>query len=123
MKTKAKTEPDIRIEPVKGQRGEAAAHPFTFVAADAVAEHGGRRYRVIIYGAYNARGLIGPEHNGIAVLDEDAKDVVTDRICPETTGYFGPSKKQIDEWRRLVEADDEEFVQLVNASERLRHAI
>jgi hypothetical protein len=121
MKTAAK--PEIRIEPKKGERGSATVLPFMFVAADAVVAHGQKQYRILIYGAYNAYGLIGPEQNGIAVLDESSKQVVADRERPASSGYFGPTQNQIALWRKLVEADEEEFRNTVNSFSRLRYEI
>ena len=54
-----------------------------------------RKFRLLLYGAYNACGLIGSEYNGVAVLDEYARNVVADNIAQESSGYFGPSVKQI----------------------------
>ena len=121
MKTKA--EPRITTEPRQGVQGQAKAGPFCFVNADALVEHEGRHYRVVLYGAYDAQGLIGPEYNGIGVLCEDDKTVVADNICRENSGYFGPSRRQIEEWRRIVEADTEEFKRTVNSSPRPRYRI
>ena len=123
MKTKTKAAPEIRTEPVQGVRGEGKAGPLQFVNAEALVEHEGRHYRVVIYGAYNAGGIIGPELNGIGVLCEDDKTVVADNICRENSGYFGPSRRQVEEWRRIVEADTEEFKKTVNSSPRLRYSI
>lgn len=82
-----------------------------------------RHFRVLLYGAYNAMGLIGPEFNGIAVLDEDNKAVVCDCICKEQSGYFGPSKRQIEEFGRVIKLPWPEFRDLVNKSERPRFAL
>jgi len=54
-----------------------------------------RTFRIITYQAYNAFGLIGPEFNGVAVLDEDQKQVLCDNIEREQTGYFGVSAAQV----------------------------
>lgn len=60
----------------------------------------GTDYIILIAGAYDAYGLIGPEHNGIVVLDDTNKQVVFDQDTPQQSGYFGPSKAQ---WERLDE--------------------
>lgn len=60
------------------------------------------RLRIILYAALNANGLIGPEFNGIAVLDEKDKQVVCDGINRESSGYFGPSTAQTTMWESLV---------------------
>ena len=64
---------------------------------------GGTTYVIGIAGAYNAYGMIGPEHNGIFILDDDAKRVVLDRHCEELSGYFGPSQAQWEEMKRIAE--------------------
>lgn len=64
---------------------------------------GGTTYVIGIAGAYDAYGLIGPEHNGIFILDDDAKRVVLDRHCEELSGYFGPSQAQWEEMKRIAE--------------------
>lgn len=97
--------------------------PFTFVSCDEKRIVGADEYRVVLYGAYNAGGLIGPERNGIAVLSESLKAVICDEIACEGTGYFGPSKKQIAEFEKLMTCSPEEFVMTVNASDRLRSQI
>lgn len=58
----------------------------------------GTEYVIIIAGAYNAFGLIGPEHNGIAVLDDTNKRVVLDQDTPQQSGYHGPN---IAQWARF----------------------
>jgi hypothetical protein len=57
-------------------------------------------YLVGIAGAYNAYGLIGPEHNGIFILDDTNKQVILDRDTEISSGYHGPSQAQ---WNRLKE--------------------
>lgn len=64
---------------------------------------GGRTYVIGIAGAYDAFGLIGPEHNGIFILDDDAKRVVLDRHMPIASGYNGPSAEQWAEFKRIAE--------------------
>ena len=78
-------------------------------------------YVVGIAGAYNAFGLIGPEHNGIFVLNDTAKTVDTDRVCEESTGYFGPSKRQWAELARVMRMPDAEFLAWLKATPRYRH--
>ncbi|OCG90022.1 hypothetical protein LMG667_03355 [Xanthomonas euvesicatoria] len=40
---------------------------------------GARHFKIVVASAYNAGGLIGSEHNGVAVLDVDRGTVVTER--------------------------------------------
>lgn len=79
-----------------------------------------RLFRVITYQAYNAMGLIGPESNGIAVLDEDRKCVVSDEIEKQDSGYFGASVAQQKLMEKILAMDAKTFIAFVNASRRLR---
>lgn len=80
---------------------------------------GGRRFAVLIAGAYDA-GIIGPEHNGIVVLDEDNRSVVLDRHCEEQSGYGGPSPAQYREARRILSMPWEEFLEFCTEHPRYR---
>lgn len=84
-----------------------------------------RSFRVIVYGAYNAMGLIGSEHNGIAVLDEDNRAIVCDRIAEEDSGYFGPSKRQLELFDDIAKLSWPAFRDYINEScaHRLRNKI
>jgi hypothetical protein len=79
-----------------------------------------RNFVIFIYGATNVYGLIGPEDNGIAILDEDNKRVILDGHCRENTGYFGPSQKQINEFNRIMGMTWGEFKDFVNSNNRSR---
>lgn len=82
-----------------------------------------RKFRVIVYGAYNAFGLIGPEKNGIAILDENNRAVLADEIEKADSGYFGPSNNQLARIREILEMGFEDFRSLVNNSGRNRYEI
>ncbi len=82
-----------------------------------------RAFRVIVYGAYDAFGLIGSEKNGIAVLDEDNRSVLCDEIALESSGYFGPSNRQLESFDSIVAMPWAEFRDLINASPRARYSI
>lgn len=82
-----------------------------------------RKFRLIIYGAYNALGLIGSECNGIAVLDEDNKEVVCDEMSKADTGYFGPTKEQLKLYDYLMKASDTNFKNIINTHPRARYKI
>lgn len=97
--------------------------PYIGVSRDRIVKKGKTRFRILLYGAYNAFGLIGSEHNGICVLNEDDKSVVTDGVLPVDSGYFGPAKIQLDLFDKLVKATAREFREIVNASDRLRYSI
>lgn len=83
----------------------------------------GTDYLVGIAGAYNAFGLIGPEHNGIFVLDDTNKAVVLDRHFEQSSGYSGPGKAQWLELARIVrDITDAEFLTFIHTDPRSRLA-
>lgn len=82
-----------------------------------------RAFRVLVYGAYNAYGLIGSEKNGIAVLDEDNRSVLCDEITREDSGYFGPSNRQLESFNGITSMPWAEFRGLINAHNRTRYKI
>ena len=96
---------------------------FCGVSSDLIVEKGGRRFRIILYGAYNAFGLIGSECNGVAILDEDNKSVVCDAIAQADTGYFGPKQDQREAFKNLVNLDWEDFRAFINEHPRHRYEI
>lgn len=98
--------------------------PFVGVTRDKTVDFGpGKKFRIVVYGAYNACGLIGPERNGIAILNEDRRDVVTSDIEPITTGYFGPSQRQIDAWEKICKMKWKTFRAFCNESPNARYEI
>lgn len=70
---------------------------------------GKRTFRLVMYRAYNAMGLIGYENNGIAVLDEDRMAVVVDGITPAVSGYSMPTPQQTLAWQMLTTCSWSEF--------------
>lgn len=80
---------------------------------------GGRKFTVLIAGAYNA-GIIGPEHNGIAVLDENNHAVVLDQHVCEASGYQGPSSAQRAEAQRILAMDWDDFAKFCRENPRYR---
>lgn len=98
--------------------------PYMYVSADAIKElSDGRKFRVIIYGAYNALGLIGTECNGIAILNEIERDVVADEVLKANSGYDTPTLLQKKAFNTLINATDAKFIEYVNTRERLRYSI
>lgn len=97
--------------------------PYTNVSYDTTIKFGYRHFKIILYGAYNALGLIGSEKNGIAILDETLMQVVLDEHCCESSGYYGPSKEQVDEFNRIANLSESEFVEFVNSHPRTREPI
>lgn len=98
--------------------------PFMGVTLDVTKNYrNGRKLRFILYGAYNAFGLVGPESNGIAVLDNEKRQVVTDEIQKESTGYFGPSQQQIEFFHTLTSMSWSQVQSYINNTKRLRYEI
>lgn len=81
---------------------------------------GGITYAIGIAGAYNAGGLIGPEYNGIFVLDDTNKRVLTDRESEESSGYFGPSKAQWDALKTAMQLPEKAFLHWIQSTPRYR---
>ena len=79
-------------------------------------------YKVGIAGAYNAFGLIGPEHNGLFGLNDTNKTVVLDRHAEELSGYHGPSKAQWAELEAWMTCSGQSFLARVAANPRNRNA-
>lgn len=100
-----------------------AVGQYVGVQADSTKVVAGVSYRVIVYGAYNALGLIGSECNGIAVLNETDCNVVLDEDTKESSGYFGASERQMRRWKEIMEMDESAFVAFVNGHKRARYEI
>ena len=84
-----------------------------------------RTFTIVLSTAYNAFGLIGPEFNGLAVLDDDNMAVVADRIAEANHGT-APTRSQLELFQRVT--TDEAFTyadlaQLVNSSDRNRYEL
>lgn len=97
--------------------------PYEGVTMDAIRDIGSEKYRILLYAAYNAMGLIGSECNGIVVLSEDRCDIVCDELGRESSGYFGPSQAQLALFEKLSTCTAKEFRATVNASKRLRYSV
>lgn len=96
--------------------------PYTGISREAALEFPevGRRFRLAIYAAFNAHGLIGSEDNGIVLLDEDKRFVVLDQHFQEFSGYYGPTVRQIDEFERITKLNWTEFCEFVAVHPRAR---
>ena len=97
--------------------------PFERVTGDKIREVGQEKYRILIYGAYNAMGLVGSESNGIAVLSEDRGNVVCDELCCEPEKSSGSSAIQTEMFNNLLICSEAEFRSIVNGSARSRYSI
>lgn len=77
-------------------------HPYEYIAecCERILTIAGKKVKIylMLYGAYNARGLIGPEFNGLVILNDTRKKVVLDGAFAEGYGWYpgygGPSEKQ-----------------------------
>ena len=76
--------------------------------------------RLLVYGAYDAGGLIGSEFNGIAVLDERERRVLTDREAQEPSGYNGPSARQIRRFEELAAMPQARFAEWLKKHDNYR---
>ncbi len=106
-----------RVGPYVGVQRDV---PMKFTMPDACTV---RHFRVLLYAAYNAMGLIGSEGNGICILDEDNKEVLCDELAKIDSGYFGASATQQATLRYLVGGSWTTFRSTVNTSPRRRWMI
>ncbi|MDE2096220.1 MAG: hypothetical protein KGL39_03175 [Patescibacteria group bacterium] len=83
---------------------------------------GDRTYILGFACAYNAFGLIGPEKNGVFILDETKKAVVLDEHMRIDTGYFGRKPDHTAEIARLYALPDAAFLTFIKEHPRARGA-
>ena len=104
---------------------EPQVGPYVGVQADiALSFPGeGRNFRLLLYGAYNAMGLIGSECNGIAVLDEEKVQVLCDEIHKELSGWGGPSEGQWGTLKEMAKMPWPDFQSFINEHPRHRYEI
>ena len=76
------------------------------------------RYRLALYCAYNAGGLIGSEYNGIVVLDDTNKCVVADNL-----GVGLPQSDQTSLMSYMLKCSPKEFAKFINDAPRARFTI
>lgn len=101
--------------------------PYTGVQYDKIiafdTPEGKRKFRFLVYQAYNAFGLIGSECNGVAILDEDKKSVLCDEIAKQNSGWYGISPKQVKMAEGLIGMNWSNFKTFVNSNPRTRYEI
>jgi hypothetical protein len=85
-------------------------------------ENNGRSFRIALYGAFHA-GIIGPEFNGIVILDVDNRLVVLDQHKRESTGYFGPTVDQWAEFDRIMGLNWADFLRFIDGHPRSRASV
>lgn len=96
--------------------------PYRGVVRDITVDHADHgKFRLLLYCAYDAMGLIGTECNGIAVLNDTRRDVVCDEIGCEP--FRAPTQKQWDLLKLFAQADWENFRTLVNMNSRCRYKL
>jgi hypothetical protein len=83
---------------------------------------GERTFTVLVASAYNA-GIIGPECNGLVVLDDNHRQVLLDEHLKQDSGYFGPSARQQEEFKRVMAMEWPEFAAFVRGNDRYRGGI
>lgn len=114
----------IRPVPQKPALGNSSTiGPFEGVTGDKIREVGQEKYRILLYGAYNAMGLVGSERNGIAVLSEDRSNVVCDELCCEPEKGSGATANQTEMFNKLLNCSETEFRTIINESARRRYNI
>lgn len=100
--------------------------PYMYTRGDVTRADG---YRLILYGAYNAMGLIGSEFNGIAVLDNNRMQVWCDNIGGDgtRTGWYraedeAPAHLQ-HLFNYLAMLPHEAFIKAINGESRCRYEV
>lgn len=91
--------------------------PFHDVRLDEIKQVGGLNFRVVLYGAYSADGLLSNSSNGVGILSEEQAQVVCDQIAQ---GLRFPTEDQVAEFRKIMEMTDKEFVEMINTNPRSR---
>lgn len=99
--------------------------PYRYIWARASRQVGTKKVHVIIYGAYDAYGLVGSECNGLVILNETDMQVVADEIDRQDSGWFGASPEQVETFTRLLSCSAEEFLEFAREHPRYRgsHAL
>ena len=76
------------------------------------------KLRFVMYNAYNAYGLIGTEYNGIAVLNDEERNVVTDNLA---VGESQTAKEAL--FNRLLKCPKATLLDIINTSNRNRYEL
>ena len=97
--------------------------PYERVSRNETRKVGDEDLRLVLYGAYNAMGLVGSECNGVAVLSDTRMTVICDELGIESSGYYGPSAAQTKLFDHLMKCSDADFRAIVNSSSRCRHMV
>lgn len=65
-------------------------------------------------------GLIGSEHNGLGVVNQTARYVVTDRVCCAGSGWFGATDTQTALFDQVGQMTDDMFIDWVKDTPNFR---
>lgn len=103
-------------------------HPYEYIAecCERILTIDGKDVRLylMLYGAYNAYGLIGPEFNGIAILNDTRKTVVLDGAFAEGYGWYpgygGPSERQLQAFTTLAIMPDANLIKWIKEHQFFR---
>lgn len=101
--------------------GSPTVGPYCGVFVDRI-RNGDRKLRILAYRAYNAYGLIGSEYNGIAILDETDKCVLTDGLFGMQSGYDLKANRYEELVQELIDMPEQEIKDLILDSPRSRYA-
>jgi hypothetical protein len=122
------TKPEPKREELK-EGGYININPYMYVTKDKTVDYGnGEKLRFIVYGAYNAYGLIGTENNGIAILNEKRRDVLVDEISRMHSWVYNIENIQtpkvlVDEFERLTSMTYADICEFINNHPRARYSL
>jgi hypothetical protein len=94
--------------------------PYVGLSKDETRKFPKLKVRIILYGAYNAMGLIGSECNGIVILNDTKRQVVLDEHCRISSGWFGPDNSQIAEFNRIMALSEADLIVFCRSHKRYR---
>lgn len=95
--------------------------PYCGVFEDRTFKTGGATFRILAHRCYNAFGLFGSEYNGIALLNEDEKNVVFDQHLVSASGYSMPMRIIKEEVDRICGLSSEELRDFIDKHPRSRY--
>lgn len=116
------------IAPAINYTKPPVGHPYEYVAmcCTRTIDVDGEdiKIHIMLYGAYNALGLIGPEYNGIAILNDTHKAVVLDGEAAEDYGWYpgygSPTHEQVAAFNSIAVMDEAALVDFIRAHPRYR---
>lgn len=79
-----------------------------------------KSFTVAIYAAHDVFGLIGSERNGVVVVNDTDKKVVLDMEAASSSGWYGPTKKQLDVFGSLNAMTKMQFLGYIRLCENFR---